>query len=48
MVEKPSSTDVEQLMSASNKLKTSERARMLVKTKSYYLNILYIMLELVN
>jgi len=36
---KPSSADVERLISASNKLKTSERARMLVSTENYYLYI---------
>lgn len=44
----PSSADVERLISASNKLKTPERARMLVPTKNYYLFIHYNMPALVD
>jgi len=48
MAAKPSSADVERLISASNKLKTPERARMLVSTENYYLYIHYNMPALVD
>lgn len=48
MAAKPSSADVERLISVSNNLKTSERASMLVETENYYLYIHYNMPALVN
>ncbi|KAL4088868.1 hypothetical protein QTP88_023952 [Uroleucon formosanum] len=48
MAAKPSSADVERLISASNKLKTSDRARILVETENYYLYNHYNISALVN